>query len=99
METNEKDISSHKKIEALLKKNSDLIEENNKMLRKLNKITIATFWVRIVWYVMLIGLPFALYFLLEPYFEMFGSSYEEFQEGLNQLPGVKSIDAILEQNG
>lgn len=88
--------SDHDKIELLIEENKKLIEENNKMIKKLYCVTAITFWVRIAWYVLLIGLPFALYFyLIEPYFEAFGSNYQVFVDGLNELPGLKGIKELM----
>lgn len=86
----------HHEIEKLIEQNKELIQENQKVLKKLYHYTVAGIWIRILWYVVLIGLPFALYFyLLEPYFEAFGSSFETFKEGIHELPGVKSIDILI----
>ncbi len=76
-----------------------LTRENNVLLRKLRRNSIVELWLRLVWYALLIGLPFALYFyILEPYFEAFGGSYEQFRVGLEQLPGIKGFEAFfLEQ--
>lgn len=55
-------------------------------------------WMRITWYVLLIGLPFALYFyILEPYFEALGSSYETFSAGMQEIPGWKQFHEALER--
>ncbi len=83
-------------IESLLEKNSELIAENNKLLKKIHRHGVIAFWIRIVWYLLLIGFPFALYFyVLEPYFAAFGSSYGNFIDGLNELPGLRGIDTLL----
>ena len=87
-------------MKVALDKNAKLLEENNKLLKKIHRNGVWAFWVRIVWYVVLIGLPFALYFyILEPYFEALGSNYEIFKAGVNEIPGLKGLDKILEQLG
>lgn len=88
--------TEHEKLEEMMKKNAELLEENNKILRKMHRYGILSFWFRILWYAIIIGLPFALYFyVFEPYFAAFGSSYENFIDGLNELPGLKGIDQLI----
>ena len=89
----------HKRMQHLLEHNSELLEENNKLLKKMHRWSVFGITLRLVWYLLLIGIPFALYFyILEPYFDAFGSSFETFQAGIGELPGVKSIDILLNQS-
>jgi hypothetical protein len=84
-------------IKYLLEKNTELLKENNLLLKKLHRRAVWGFWFRIVWYVLLIGLPFALYFyILEPYFTALGSSYEVFSEGMQEIPGWKQFTQTLD---
>jgi hypothetical protein len=84
-------------IKYLLEKNTELLKENNLLLKKLHRHAVIGFWFRIVWYVVLIGLPFALYFyILEPYFTALGSSYEVFSAGMQEIPGWKQFSETLE---
>lgn len=56
---------------------------------------IGTF-LTVLWYALLIGLPFALYFyILEPYFEVFGANYETFRVGISEIPGLKGLEKLL----
>ncbi len=81
----------HEELRRLMRKNQELIEENQKILHKLYRVLAVSFWARVFWFLLLIGLPFAVYFyFLEPYFQAFGSSYEQFRDGFNELPGIKS---------
>jgi uncharacterized membrane protein (DUF106 family) len=87
----------HLQIRTLMKENKRLLEENNELLKKIYRNGLVTFWIRIVWYVFLIGLPFALYFyVLEPYFEALGSSYEVFSAGIQEIPGWKQFNAAID---
>jgi hypothetical protein len=84
-------------IKHLLEKNTKLAEENQMLLKKLRRGALWGMWIRIIWYVMLIGLPFALYFyILEPYFTALGSSYEIFSAGMQEIPGWKQFTETLE---
>ena len=82
----------HGELKRLLRENITLAQENNLLLKKLHRNALWTFWVRILWYVLLIGLPFVVYFFfLEPYFQAFGSSIEIFTNGMQEIPGWKQL--------
>ena len=73
-----------------------LLKENNELLKKLHRYTMIGFSFKIVWYAILIGMPFAVYFyVLEPYFDAFGANYELFRQGMAEIPGLKGIENIL----
>lgn len=85
------------KLTRLLEKNADMMEENNVLLKKIHRNGLFGFWFRIIWYSLLIGLPFALYFyVLEPYFSALGSSYDVFSAGMQEIPGFKQFNEALE---
>ena len=86
----------HEELYRLLKENTDLVRENNEILKKLYRHTMIGLVLRIAWYTILIGLPFAVYFyLLQPYFEAFGANYETFRQGMAEIPGLKGIENVL----
>lgn len=88
--------SSHTEIKHLLEQNAVLLQENNLLLKKLHRNAMIGIVIRIVWYALLVGLPFALYFfLLEPYFTALGSDYETFRAGIAELPGLKGLEQLL----
>lgn len=83
-------------LERRLEENTRLVEENNKLLRKVYRNAKIGLWITVTWYVLLIGLPFALYFyVLEPYFTALGSSYETFSTGMQELPGWKMFNEYM----
>lgn len=83
-------------MKHLLEKNTKLLEENQALLKRMHRSSLWGMWIRIVWYVMLVGLPFALYFyILEPYFTALGSSYEVFSTGMQEIPGWKQFNETL----
>jgi len=85
-------------MKTAIDKNTILLEDNNKLLKKLHKYEVMGFWFRILWYGILIGMPFALYFyVLEPYFTAVGSSYETFYVGMQEIPGFKQFNDALQQ--
>lgn len=73
-----------------------LLRENNEILKKLYRHSVIGFVLRIVWYIILIGMPFAVYFyLLQPYFEAVGANYETFRQGMAEIPGLKGLENIF----
>ena len=87
-------------LKIALEKNTKLLEENNELLHKIHRNGLWGFWLRIIWYIVIIGLPFALYFyVLEPYFTALGSNYEVFKAGVSEIPGLKGLDQLLENLG
>ncbi|NCN52395.1 hypothetical protein GW943_01140 [Candidatus Parcubacteria bacterium] len=86
----------HTLLRQLIERNNRVLEDNNKILKRLYHWSIFNGILRVLWYVVLIGLPFALYFyVLEPYFNAFGSSYDTFQVGLNEIPGVRAFQEFF----
>ena len=86
-------------IRYILEQNTALLKENNLLLKKMHRNAVWGFWFKVLWYVLLLGLPFALYFyVLEPYFTALGSSYDTFSAGMQEIPGWKqfmhTLDAV-----
>ena len=81
---------------SLLKENTALAQANNRLLKKMHRNAIIEMWLRILWYAILIGLPFALYFyILEPYVKTFGSSFEQIRTGA--FPGIEMFQELFKQ--
>jgi len=79
-------------LHELTLENQRLLTENNQLLKKIQRLSVISFWLRIGWTFIIFGLPFVLYyFVVEPYFETLGSSFETFQEGLQEIPGWKQF--------
>lgn len=92
--------NNHAEITKLIEENKQLLKENNRLLRKIHRNGVWGFWIRVAWYAVLIGLPFALYFyILEPYFTALGSDYEVFKAGMQEIPGLKSINTVIYSEG
>ncbi len=91
---------THDEILNLLKENKVLAEENQRLLKKMYRNDMIGIWLRVLWYAVLIGLPFALYFyVLEPYFEAFGANIEVFKQGMAEIPGLKGLEQLLPSKG
>ena len=85
-----------KEMMKLIKENAELLKENNELLRKIHKQHIYGVVFKFVWFAVIIGLPFAIYFyVLEPYFDALGANYEVFRDGLSEIPGLKGLEQLL----
>lgn len=90
------DETDHAHLRRLIEENTKVVEENNKMLRRLYRWSIFNGVLRVLWFIIIIGLPFALYFyVLEPYFTAFGSDYQTFELGINEIPGIKGFHQLF----
>jgi hypothetical protein len=86
------DEQEYRRLYELMLENQRLLTENHSLLKKMRRASIISFWFRVFWTLFIIGVPFILYFyVIEPYFDAFGSSIEEFREGLQEVPGWKQF--------
>ena len=82
----------HEQIKELMTENKRLLTENNMLLHKMYRAAWWSFAFRVVWFFVLIGAPFIVYYyLMEPYFTSLGSSFETFETGLQEVPGWKQF--------
>ena len=89
-------MEEHNEILELLRENNKLAKEDHEMIKKMYRHGVIGFWMRMLWYGILIGLPFAVYFyFLQPYFEAFGSNYELFRQGMAEIPGLKGLENLF----
>ncbi len=90
----------HAELLRLTRENNELIKQNHEYLRKMYRNDMIGLTIRLIWYGLLIGLPFAIYFyVLEPYFEAFGANYELFRQGIAEIPGLKGFEQFMPQTG
>jgi hypothetical protein len=93
-------VDTHEELLRLTRENNELIKQNHEYLRKMYRNDMIGMTLRIVWYSLLIGLPFAMYFyVLQPYFEAFGSNYELFRQGIAEIPGLKGLEHFMPPSG
>lgn len=88
-------------LHELLLENQKLLIDNNQLLKKMNNRSVLAFWMRFIWFMILIGVPVALYYyVLEPYVTSFGDSIETLQNSVQQIPGVgRFIEAAQDSRG
>jgi uncharacterized membrane protein (DUF106 family) len=87
---------THEELLRLTRENNELLKQNHELVRKMYRNDMIGITFRIVWFAILIGLPFAVYFyVLEPYFQAFGANYEIFRQGMAEIPGLKGLEQFL----
>ena len=85
------DNKEDSKMERIMERSIELAEENNRLLKKLQRQATIAFWFRLVWFGILIGLPFIAYFyILEPILDGLGPDYENLKNFLEtyKIPGI-----------
>lgn len=83
-------------VTRLLKENLELTRENNRYLKKLHRDAVIGLWIRVLWVAVLVGIPFILYFyVIQPYFAAFGTSIEQIQLDISELPGFRVFRLIF----
>ncbi len=91
---------THEELLRLTRENHDLIKQNHEFLRKMYRNDMIGLVLRLIWYAVLIGLPFALYFyVMQPYFEAFGANYDVFMQGMAEIPGLKGLEQMFPPRG
>ncbi len=79
-------------LKQTLKKQGELLEENNRMLQRLGRYQKATFFFAMIWYALLVGLPFALYYyVIGPYVEALGFD----MANLREYPGYSQFESFF----
>lgn len=85
-------------IRETLRRHETLLQDNNRLMRKLNRRQNATLVVTMIWYGLLIGLPFAVYYyFVGPYIESWGLSGSDYGASLRELPGYQQFEAFFGQ--
>ncbi len=94
------DKDTQETLHELMLENQRLLKENHDLLEKINRRSIWSFWLKVIWFMILIGLPFVLYYyVIEPYFTSLGSSFQTFQTGLQEVPGWKQFYEAMRGSG
>ncbi len=90
---------AHAEMLRLTRENNELIKQNHVLLKKMYRNDIIGITLRLLWYAILIGLPFAVYFVFEPYFKAFGANYDVFMQGMAEIPGLKGLEHLFPPRG
>jgi hypothetical protein len=89
--------AEHAEMKQVLKRNTELLEENNRLLRKMHRNAIWGFWLRVIFYGLFLGLPFLFYFyFVAPYVASLEESYGGALEQLESLSNIEMLQRFLE---
>ena len=90
----------YKEIGRLIRENHNLLKQNNEILHKLHRHNVIGFVLKVVWFAVLIGLPFVLYvYFVEPNVSEMQSSYKTFRASLEGIPGLSGLEKLLPHFG
>ena len=77
----------HEEIKKLLEENLRVVKESHVLLEKMHRMDVYTFWMKVLWFASIVGLPIIVYYLfLEPYFKALGVNSEDFSLMLKNIP-------------
>ncbi len=90
--------AEHAEMKQMLKRNTELLEENNRLLHKLHRNAVWGFWLRVLFYGIFLGLPFLLYFyFIAPYLASMESSYGGALERLESLSNLEVLERFIKE--
>jgi len=70
----------------LLKQIFEINKENNKLLKKMRRAAIAGNILRLIWWVIIFGVPIYFYFaVFQPFLGEVGGTFEGFRTGLSDI--------------
>lgn len=72
----------------LLTRSIELSEENNKMLRSMRRSARFSSFLRLVYWVLIIGSAIWTYYFIQPYLEAIIKGYEGMQKGVQSVSSV-----------
>lgn len=73
-----------------------LIKENTRLLKKLYRQNVIGAFLKFLWLLAVVGVPFAFYmYYLKPYIGEVKGSYEEWKEGMENLPRFEGLEKFL----
>jgi hypothetical protein len=72
----------------LLNQSIKIAEENNKILRSMRRGARFSSFLKMIWWVVILGLFISSYYLVKPYLEVIMKGYGEIQKGLETVNAV-----------
>ena len=83
---------THTEITVLLKENQRLLKENNVLLHKIRRDAKIAMALRVIWFAILIGVPFVLYYyIVEPNMMTLQKAYTIIESGAHDLSGMRQV--------
>ena len=82
-------------LEGLLRENTRLVRENNKLLHKLWRAEVTGFWTKVLFYVLLIGVPVVIYqYYFEGYVEQMRKTYDSLRDAAEELQNIPPLNTL-----
>jgi len=72
----------------LLTHSIKLAEENNKLLRSMRRSARVSSFLRILYWIIILGSAFGVYYYTQPYIEAIIKSYNGMQENIENIKGI-----------
>ena len=89
--TSDQDRTSQEILEQINELNKT-ISDTNSRVRRIDRSMKVSFWFKVIWFLFLIGIPFAIYYyLIEPYKDLF-EQQASFSESIKNFPGWDQFD-------
>lgn len=80
-------------IEDMVVKNQELLTENNKLLKKIQRANAIAFWLRLLWIAIILGLPVLVYYYaIAPYYSSVESAFQFLGVDLPSIPGLSDSE-------
>lgn len=75
---------------SLLERTLSLAQENNKMLHKIRNSARISSLLRLFYWIIVLGLSFGSYYLIQPYIDQLGKAYGVLNDGVNTVKSAQS---------
>ena len=85
-------------IERTVKENRRLIEENNKMLKKINRSLAISAGIKIVYWIVILGVAFGAYYIVQPYVDSFKDTYSDVRGGVENVKSLGGERGSFEES-
>lgn len=73
-------VYTDEELDELMQENLRLTKENNKLLKKMRRTELFGMWMRILFFLVIIGVPLVVYrYYVAPYIEDFSQAYQDFR--------------------
>jgi len=83
--------TEHGELKALILENQQLLAENNLILKKMRRVAIWDFALRMVMMALFLGLPLLVYYYaIAPYYESLESAFHTLQ-GMSKIPSWETM--------
>ncbi len=77
----------HEEIKKLLEENLVIGKANHALLEKMHRMDVYSFWLKFLWFAIIIGVPILVYYVVvEPYFMALGINSEAIGRFIRAIP-------------